>query len=131
MPLSLNIRFRLPTAHFPISSLLRSSLSVTPSFVIRIHRKINLSTISILLSSIIICSNLPVVIIFFFLTFKYNPASSLALLTFVISSDRSSFVPAINVVSSAYLRFVTFLPPILILYPTFPGHLELFFLHIY
>ena len=114
MPLSLNIRFRLPMAHFPIASLLRSSLSVTLSFIIRTHRKINLSTTSILFSSTIIWSNLPVGITFVYLTFKYIPASSLALLTFVISSVRTSFVPAINIVSSAYLRFVTFLPPILI-----------------
>ena len=114
MPLSLNIRFRLPMAHFPIASLLRSSLSVTPSLVIRTPRKINLSTIYILLSSTIIWSNLPVIITFVFLTFKYNPASSLVLLTFVISSVRSYFVHTISVVSLAYLRCVTFLPPILI-----------------
>ena len=49
IPLSLNIRFRLPIAHFPIAILLSSSLSVTPSCVSRTPRKINLSTISIFL----------------------------------------------------------------------------------
>ena len=114
MSLYLNIRFRLPMSHFPITSLLRSSLSVTLSFVIRTPMKITLPTISILLSSTIIWSNLPVVITFVFLKFKYNTATSLVLLNFVISSVRSSFVPATNVVSSTYLRLVTYFPPMLI-----------------
>ena len=113
MPLSLIILFRLTRAHFIIANLLRNFLSVTPSFVIRTHWKINLSTILILLSSTIIWSNFPVVIYLVLLTFTYNPASSFSLLTFVISSVRSYFEAAINVVSSAYLSFVTFLPPIL------------------
>ena len=38
----MGIPFKLPMAHFHIASLLRGSLSVTPSFVIRTPRKINL-----------------------------------------------------------------------------------------
>ena len=58
-------------AHFQTASLFLSSLSVPPSFVIITPMKINLTTISILLSSNIIWSNLPVVMNFVFLKFKY------------------------------------------------------------
>ena len=53
-------------------------------------------------------------ITFVFPTFRYSPAFSLARLTLPTSSITSSLVPASSVVLSAYLRFVTILPPMLI-----------------
>ena len=95
----------------PIAILLRNSISICPSLVIKAPRNTNLSTTSIFSPSTIIESSYPVAITLVFLTFRYNPAFSLDDLTFSISSIRSSLLPAINVVSSAYLRFYTFLPP--------------------
>ena len=115
-PLSFHIDVSPPIAAFPIAILLRTSFSHSPSSVISAHKKTNCVTTctSISFRSTVTAPMSPVVITFVFPTFRYSPAFSLARLTLPTSSIKSSLVPASSVVSSAYLRFVTILPPMLI-----------------
>ena len=57
---------------------------------------------------------LDAMILVFFLIFNFRPAFSLSSFTFIKRFFRSSLLSAVEVVSSAYLRLLMFLPPILI-----------------
>src|SRR6218665_1003387 len=94
------VAFPIATLYF-ISLCYFISLSHLPSFYTSDPRNVKLDTTSISSPCISKLFQLAVIIIFVFFMLKYRPAFSLSLF---ISFARSAFFPAINVVSSAYLK---------------------------
>src|SRR6218665_1488086 len=109
---------------FPIASLRFISLSHLPSFSTSDPRNVKLVSTSISSPSISKLSQLAVVIIFVFFMLKYRPGFSLSLFSLLISFARSAFFPAINVVSSAYLKLFSVLPAIFT--PSFASSISAF-----
>ena len=113
MSLFFNILFRLVITVLPRSKHLLISWLQSPSAVILEPKKIQSVTVSIVSPSI--CHEVmgPGAMILSFLNVDFKPTFSLSSFTF---NKRlfSSSLSAIRVVSSAYLRLLIFLPPILI-----------------
>ena len=113
MSLFFNILFRLVITVLPRSKHLLISWLQSPSAVILEPKKIQSVTVSIVSPSI--CHEVmgPGAMILSFLNVDFKPTFSLSSFTF-IKRLFSSSLSAIRVVSSAYLRLLIFLPPILI-----------------
>ena len=115
MSLLYNILSRLVIAFLPRNKcLLISWLQQSPSAVILEHKKLKSVTVSIILPSV--CYEVigldTMILVFWILSFK--PTFSLPCFTFIKRLFSSSSLSAIRVVSPAYLRFLIFLPAILI-----------------
>ena len=115
MFLPFNILSLLVITFLPRSKHLLISWLQSPSAVILEPKKIKSATVSIVLPSI--CHEvmgLDPMILVFFLILSFKPAFSLSSFTFIKSLFSFSSLSGIRVVSSAYLRLLTFLPAILI-----------------
>ena len=114
MSLLFNMLSRLVIAFLPRSKHLLISWLQSPSAVILEPPEIKYLTISIVSPSV--CHEVmgldAMVFVFWMLSFK--PSFSLFSFTFIKRLFSSSHLSAIRVVSSAYLRFMIFLPAILI-----------------
>ena len=114
MSLPFNILSLLVITFLPGSKHLLISWLQSPSAVILEPKKIKSVTVSIVSPSI--CHEVmglePMILVFWILSFK--PAFSLSSFTFIKSLFSSSSLSGIRVVSSAYLRLLTFLLAILI-----------------
>ena len=115
LSLLLNILLRLVIAFLPRSKHLSISWLQSISAMILEPKKINSVTVSIFSPSI--CHEVmgPDVMILVFWKLSHKPALSLSSFTFIKRLFSSSFLSAIWVLSSAYLRLLKFLPTILIL----------------
>src|SRR5688572_26545387 len=111
--LSLHIFSRPIIAALPMATLRLISNSHLPSFSIIDPRNVKLFVTSISSPSNSNLSHSAVVMIFVFFMLKYRPACSLSFFSLLINSVRSSLIPAISVVSSAYLKLFSVLPAIL------------------
>src|SRR6218665_1599269 len=111
---------------FPIATLRFISLSHLPSFSTSDPRNVKLDTTSISSPYISKLFQLAVVIVFVFFMLKYRPAFSFSLFSLLISFARSAFFPAINVVSSAYIKLFSVLPAIFT--PSFASSIPAFFI---
>src|SRR6218665_3336488 len=105
---------------FPITPLRFIFLSHLPSFSTSDPRNVKLVTTFISSPSISKLSQM--VVVFFML--KYRPAFSLSLFSLLISFFKSAFFPALNVVSSAYLKLFSVLPAIFT--PSFASSISAF-----
>ena len=114
MSLLFNMLSRLVIAFFPRSNCLLISWLQSPSAVIWEPPKIKSVTVSIVSPSI--CHEVMGLdaIILVFLMVSFKPAFSLSSFTLIKRFFSSSSLLAIRVVSSAYLRLLTFLSAILI-----------------
>ena len=114
MSLFFNMLSRLVIAFVPRSKHLLISWLQSPSVVILEPKKIKSVTVSIVSPSI--CHEVMgpdgMILVFWMLSFK--PTSSLSSFTFIKSLFSSSLLSAIRMVSSAYLRLLTFLSAVLI-----------------
>ena len=114
MSLLFNMLSRLVIAFLPRSKHLLFSWLQSPSAVIFEPKKIKSLTVDIVSPSI--CHEMmglnALILIFWMLSFK--PTFSLSSFTFIKRLFSSSLLFDIRVVSSAYLRLLTFLPAILI-----------------
>ena len=114
MSLLLNMLSRFVIAFLPRSKHLLISQLQSPSAVILEAKKIKSVTVSFV--SPPICHEVmgldAMIFVFWMLSFK--PTFSLSSFTFIKRLFSSSSLPAIRVVSSAYLRLLLFLPAILI-----------------
>ena len=114
MSLLYNMLYRLIIAFFPRSKRLLISWLQSPSAVIFEHKEIKSVTISTI--DPYICYEMmgldAMILVFWMLSFK--PAFSLSSFTFMKRVLSSSSLPALRVVSSAYLRLFIFLLAILI-----------------
>ena len=107
-PLS-NTLSRFIIAFLPRSKRLLISWLQSPSAAILEPRKIRFLTVSIVSPSI--CHEVVGLdaMVFFFSTLSFKPTFSLSSFTFIKRLFSSSLLSAIRVVSSAYLRLLTFL----------------------
>src|SRR5574341_200032 len=114
MSLLLNMLSRLAITFLPRSKRLLISWLQSRSTVILEPPKIKSETISTVSPSI--CHEVmgPDAMIFAFLMLSFKPTFSLSSFTFIKRLFSSSWLSAIRVVSSAYLRLLIFLPAILI-----------------
>ena len=114
MSLLFNILSRLVITFLPRSKHLLISWLQSPSAVILEPRKIKSDTVSTVSPSISheVMGLDAMILVFWMLSFK--PTFSLSYFTFIKRLFSSSSLSAIRVVSSAYLRFLIFLPAILI-----------------
>ena len=114
MALLLNMLSRLVITFLPRSKRLLISWLQTPSAVILEPRKTKSDTVSTVSPSISHEMVGPDAMIFVFWMLSFKPTFSLSTFTFIKRLLSSSSLPAIRVVSSAYLRLLIFLPEILI-----------------
>ena len=114
MSLLFNTLSRFVTVFLPRIKHLLISWLQSPSAVILEPKKIKSATVSIFFPSI--CHELmgPDVMIFVFWMLSFRPDFSLSSFTFIKRLFSSSFLSAIRVLSSAYLRLFILLPAILI-----------------
>ena len=114
MSLLFNILSRLVIAFLSRNKHLIISWLQSPSAVILVPPKIKPVTVSI--GSPSICHEVmgPVAMILVFWMLSFKATFSLSSFTFIKSLFSSSLLSVIRVVSSAYLRLLTFLPAILI-----------------
>ena len=114
MSLCFNTLSKFVIAFLPRRKHLLISWLLSPSAVILEPKKIKSVTVSIVSPSI--CHEVmgpdSMILVFWMLSFK--PAFSLSYFTFIKRAFSSSSLSAIRVVSSAYLRWLIFLPAILI-----------------
>ena len=114
MALLFNMLSKLVIAFLPRKKRLVISWLQSPSAVILEPKKIKLLTVSIVSPSI--CHEMmgldAMILVFWMLNFK--PAFSLSSFTFIKRFFNPYLLSAMRVVSSAYLRLLTFLPAILI-----------------
>ena len=112
--LLLNMLSRLVITFLPSSKRLLISWLQSPSAVILEPQKIKSHTVSSVSSSISyeVMGSDAMIFVFWMLNFK--PTFSLSSYTFIKRLFSSTSLSAIRVVSSAYLRFLIFLPAILI-----------------
>ena len=113
MSLLFNMLSRLVLAFLPRSKCLLISWLQSPSAAVLEPKKIKSLTVSIVSQSI--CHEVMGLdaMIFVFLMLSFKPAFSLSSFTFIKRLFSSSSVPAIRVVSTAYLRLLVFLPALL------------------
>ena len=121
MSLLFNTLSRFVTAFLPRSKCLLISWLQSPSIVILEPKKRKSVTTSIFSPSICHEVKGPDAMILVFLIFSFKPAFSLSSFTLIKRLFSSSSLSAIRVVSSAYLRLLIFLPPILIQLVTHPA----------
>ena len=114
MFLLFNMLSRFVIAFFPSSSRLLMSCLQSPSAVILEPQIIKSVTVSIVSWSICYEVMGPDAMIFIFWMLSFKPTFSLSSFTFIKRLFSSSLLSAIQVVSSAYLRLLIFLPAILI-----------------
>ena len=114
MSLLLNTLYRLVITFLPRSKRLLISWLESPSVVILEPRKIKSDTVSTISPSISHEVMGPDAMIFVFWVLSFKPTFSLSTFTFIKRLFSSSSLSAIRVVSSAYLRWLIFLPTILI-----------------
>ena len=114
MSLLLNILFRLVITFAPRSKHLLISWLQSPSAVILEPPKRKSNTVSTVSQSISHEVMGPDAMIFVFWMLSFKPTFSLYSFTFIRMLFSSSSLSAIRVVSSAYLRWLIFLPAILI-----------------
>ena len=114
MSLLFNMLSSLVITFLPRSKRLLISWLQSPSAVILEPRKIKSDTVSTVYTSI--CHEVmgPDAMIFVFWMLSFKPTFSLSSFTFIKRLFSSSSLSAIRVVSSAYLRWLIFLPAILI-----------------
>ena len=114
MSLLFNMLSRLAITFLPRSKRLLISWLQSPSAVILEPRKIKSATVSTVSPSI--CHEVmgPDAMIFVFWMSSFKPSFSLSYFTFIKKLFSSSSLSAIRVVSSAYLRLLTFFLAILI-----------------
>ena len=114
MSLLFNMLSRFVIAFLPRNKFLLISWLQSPSAVIMEPKKIKSVTVFIVSPSI--CHEVmgPDAMIFIFWMLSFKPTFSLSSFTFIKRLFNSSLLPAIRVVSSAYLRLLIFLPAILI-----------------
>ena len=114
MSLLFNMLSRLVIIYLPQSKHLLISWLQSPSAVILEPRKIKSATVSTVFQSIHheVMRLDAMILVFWMLSLK--PTFSLSSFTFIKRLFSSSSLSAIMVVSSAYLRFLIFLPAILI-----------------
>ena len=98
---------------FPRSKCLLISWLLSPSATILNHRKENLSDIPLSPSIFLEVMGLDAMILIFWIL-NFKPAFSLSSFTHIMRLFTSSSLSAIRVVSSAYLKWLLFLPAILI-----------------
>ena len=111
--LLLNMLSRLVITFLPSSKHLLISWLQSPSAVILEPKKIKSDTISTVSPSISYEVMGPNAMILVFLMLSFKPEFSLSSFTFIKRLFSSSSLPAIRVMSSAYLRLLIFLPAIL------------------
>ena len=114
MSLLFNMLSRLVITFLPRSKRLLISWLQSPSAVILESQKIKSDTVSTVSPSISHEVMRPDAMIFVFWMLSFKPTFSLSSFTFIKRPFSSSSLSAIRVVSSAYLRFLIFLPAILI-----------------
>ena len=114
MSLLLNMLSRLIITFLPRSKHLLISWLKSPSSVILEPPKIKSDTISTVSPSISHEVMGPDAMILVFWMVNFKPTFSLSSFTYIKRLFSSSSLPAIRVVSSAYLRLLIFLPAILI-----------------
>ena len=114
MSLLLNMLFRLNITFLPRSKHLLISWLQSPFAVILEHKKIKSDTLSTVSPSISHEVMGPDAMIFVFWILSFKPTFSLSSFTFIKRLLSSSSLSVIRVVSSAYLRWLIFLPAILI-----------------
>ena len=114
MSLLLNILSRLVITFLPRSKCLLISWLQSPSAVILEPKKINSDTVSTVYPSISHEVLGPDAMIFVFSMLSFKPTFSLSSFTFIKRLFSFSYLSAIRVVSSAYLRLLILLPAILI-----------------
>ena len=113
MPLLFNTLSSFVIVFLPRSNHLLISWLQSPSAVILEHKKIKSATVSTVSPSI--CHEVlgPDVTVFVFWMLSFKPGFSLSSFTFTKRLFSSSWLSAIRMVSSAYLRLLIFLPAIL------------------
>ena len=109
-----NMLSRLVVAFLPRDTCLLVSWLQSPSAMILEPKKIKSVIVSIVSPSICHEAMGPDAMIFVFRMLSFKSAFSLSSLSFIKRLFSSSSLPAIRVVSSAYLRLLIFLPAILI-----------------
>ena len=114
MSLLFNILSRFVVVFLPRNSCLLISWPQSPSAVILKPRKRKSVITSTFPPSICYAVMGVDAMILIFLIFSLKPALSLSFFNLIKRLFSSSLLPAIRVVSSAYLRLLMFLPPILI-----------------
>ena len=111
---ALNMLSRLVITFLPRNKRLLISWLQSPSAVILEPKKIKSDTVATVSLSISHEMMGPDAMIFVFWMLSFQPTFSLSTFTFINRLFSSSLLPAIRVVSSAYLRLLIFLPAILI-----------------